>query len=91
VVDLGQHGVLRSGQGHDGRGGDAVEQAGAHLGIGDAEAFAGSEHQHAQLALVRVVVHRHTASRVSSNADDGRQHRMDAALGDEAVRLPRLR
>ena len=36
---------------------DLVEVPLAHLGVGDAEALLGREHEHAELALVQVVVH----------------------------------
>src|SRR5690606_7586117 len=69
---------------------DLVDVGGALLLVTDAEPLLGGEAQHADLALVQVLV---DVVRRLPDVVEGeglRQGRVDLALGDEAVGLPRL-
>src|SRR5690348_11104185 len=69
---------------------DLVEVLGAQLLVLDAEALLRRERQDADLALVLVVVHVERGLADLLEGVDLRQGRVDLALGDEAVGLPRL-
>src|SRR6187399_2214066 len=70
--------------------GDLREQTLAHLGIGHAEALLGCEHQHPELALVQVLVHLERGLRGVLEGEHRRERRVDLALADQPVGLPRL-
>ena len=67
------------------------EQPLAHLGVGDAEALLGREHEHAELALVQVVVHLvRPPRRPRSNGNTADSIGWILPSPIEPVRLPRL-
>src|SRR3954447_5786942 len=69
---------------------DRLEMGVAELVVADAETLLGSEAEHADLALVLVVVHVQGDLADVLEGVGPRQGRVDLALGDEAVGLPRL-
>src|SRR3954470_12890367 len=70
--------------------GDRVDVLLAELGVRHAEALFGCEHEHAELALVLVVVDLEHRLGDLLERERRRQHGMDARLGDQPVRLRRL-
>src|SRR4051795_6410311 len=70
--------------------GDRVEVLLAQLGVRDAQALVRREHEYTELALVLVVVHLQHGVGDLLERERRRQHGMDAGLGDQPVRLPRL-
>src|SRR6476620_10364756 len=70
--------------------GDLIEEPLTHRWVGDAQPLLGREDEHAELALVEIVVDLCRGLARLIEGEHGRQGRVDAPLADEPVRLPRL-